>query len=82
VDDAAFEDLELHVLTLAFQIEGLKKNATTNKQGWRCRRWMSTSPSFLILESSLLKKITFLQQRIYCESSRVFPQYSLFDETV
>ena len=32
MDDAAFEDLELHVLTLAFQIEGLKKNATTNKQ--------------------------------------------------
>ena len=32
MDDAAFEDLELHVLTLAFQIEGLKKNATINKQ--------------------------------------------------
>ncbi|MDT2692016.1 hypothetical protein ACK4CS_14915 [Enterococcus gallinarum] len=32
MDDAAFEDLELHVLTLAFQIEELKKNATINKQ--------------------------------------------------
>lgn len=32
MDDAAFGNLELHVLTLAFQIEGLRKNATTNKQ--------------------------------------------------
>lgn len=32
MEDTTFEDLELHVLTLAFQIEGLKKNAMTNKQ--------------------------------------------------
>lgn len=32
MNDAAFEDLELHVLTLAFQIEGLKKSALTSKE--------------------------------------------------
>lgn len=32
MDEAKFEDLELHVLTLAFQIDGLRKNSLNSEQ--------------------------------------------------